>query len=94
VVSQRILGITPGPGQPADLEHFLYPTAKEPHALATEVSGVSVTGCAEPQEAHAFDVQFTTDIPAGGKLRHAIGGNGEHPRTFRVFEGVRRTSRY
>jgi len=42
VVSQLILGITPGPGQPADVESFFHPIAEELNTLATRVSGVTV----------------------------------------------------
>jgi len=93
MVSQLILGITPGPGQPADLEYFLHPIAEELNALAAGVSGVSVTGFAEPQVVHAFVMQFTTDMPAGNKLLNAIGGNGEYPGRFRIISGVRNKSR-
>jgi len=94
VVSHLILGITPGPGQPADLESFLHPIAEELNALAAGVSGISVTGFAEPQVVHELVVQFTTDIPAGDKLLDAIGGNGEYPGRFLIFSGLRNKSRY
>jgi len=53
VVSQMILGITPGPGQPADLESYLHPIAEQLNALAAGVSGMSVAGFPEPQVVHA-----------------------------------------
>jgi len=94
VVSQLILGITPGPGQPADLESFLHPIAEELSTLARGVGGVAVAGFPEPQVLHAFVIQFTTDMPAGDKLINAIGGNGEYPGRFRSFAGVRFKRRY
>jgi len=94
VVSQLILGVTPGPGQPADLESFLHPIAEELNALAAGVSGVDVAGYTEPQTVHAFVIQFTTDMPGGDKLLNAIGGNGEHPGRFRLFLGVWYKRRY
>jgi len=94
VVSHLILAITPGPGQPADLESFLHPIAEELNALAAGVSGISVTGFAEPQVVHELVVQFTTDIPAGDKLLDAIGGSGEYPGRFLMFSGLRNKSRY
>jgi len=94
VVSQIILGITPGPGQPADLESFFHPIAEELNALAVGVAGVTVAGYEESQVVRAFVIQFTTDMPAGDKLMNAIGGNGENPGRFRIFSGVRHKHRY
>lgn len=94
VVSQLILGITPGPGQPVDLESFMHPVADELNVLATGVSGITVAGFPEPQTVHAFVVQFTADMPGADKIVNAIGGNGEHPSRFRVFSGVRDKHRY
>jgi len=94
VVSKLIVGTTPGPGQPADLESFLSPIAEELNALAAGVSGVSVTGFAEPQVVHALVIQFTADMLAGYKLVNATGGNGEYPGRFQIFSGVRNKSRY
>jgi len=94
VVSQIILGITPGPGQPADLESFFHPIAEELNALAAGVAGVTVAGYEEPQVVRAFVIQFTTDMPVGDKLMSAIRGNGENPGRFRIFSGVRHKQRY
>jgi len=94
VVSQIIVGITPGPGQPVDLESFLHPIAEELDVLAAGVGGVTVAGFSEPQVVQAFVLQFTTDMPAGDKLLNAIGGNGEHPGRFREFAGVWHKRRY
>jgi len=94
VVSQLILGITPGPGQPAELDSFLHPLAEELNDLAAGVSGVTVAGFSEPQVLRALVVQFSGDMPAGDKLLNAIGGNGEYPGRFRIFAGVRQKHRY
>lgn len=94
IVSQVILGTAPGPGQPADSESFLHPIAKELDALAAGVSGVTVAGYPEPQVVSALVVQFTTDMPAGGKLLNAVGHNGERPGRFTDFAGVRAHNRY
>jgi len=94
IVSQFVLGSTPGPGQPADLESFLHPIAEELNALAAGVAGITVAGCAGPQVVRAFVIQFTTDMPAGDKLINAIGGNGENPGRFRLFSGVWHKTRY
>ena len=94
VVSQMILGITPGPGQPADLESFLHPIAEQLNALAAGVSGMTVAGFPEPLVVPAYVLQFTTDMPAGDKVLNAIGGNGEKPGRFRIFSGVRLKRRY
>ena len=93
-VSQLILGITPGPGQPADLESFLHPIAEELNELASGVSGVTVAGIPEPQIVHAFVVQFTTDIPGGDKLLKAVGNNEEYAGRFRIFAGFKHKRRY
>jgi len=94
VVSPLIPGITPGPGQPADLELFFHQIAEELNALATGVAGVTVAGYEELQVVCAFVTQFTTDMPAGDKLVSAIGGNGENRGRFRIFSGVRHKRRY
>ena len=94
IVSQLILGNTPGPGQPADLESFLHPIAEELNSLAAGVSGVTVAGFPEPQVVHAFVVQFTTDMPGGDKLLNAVGCNGEYAGRFRTFAGVKLKRRY
>jgi len=94
VVSQLILGITPGPSQPADLEYFFHPIAEELNALAAGVSGVAVAGYDEPQLVRAFVIMFTTDIPGGDKQLNAIGGNGENLSIFRLFSGVPQERRY
>lgn len=94
VVSQLLLGVTPGPRQPADLESFLHPIAEELNLLAAGVPGVAVAGFDDPQTLHALVVQFTTDMLTGDKLLNAVGGNGEYPGRFRVFAGVRARSRY
>jgi len=94
VVSQMILGITPGQSQPADLESFLHPIAEQLNALAAGVSGMTVTGFPEAQVVRAYVLQFTTDMPAGEKVLNAIGGNGENPGRFRTFSGVRLKRRY
>ena len=94
VVSQLILGITPGRSQPADFESFLNPIAEELDVLAAGVSGVNVTGFPESQGVRAFDVQLTTDMPAGDKLLNAIVGNGEYTGRFRLFCGVWIDRRY
>jgi len=94
VVSQLILGITPGPSQPADLKSFFHPIAEELNALAAGVSGVAVAGYDEPQLVRAFVIQFTTDMPVGDKLLNAIGGSGENRGRFRLFSGVRQKRRY
>jgi len=44
VVSQIIVGITLGPGQPVDLESFLHPIAVKLEVLAAGVSGLTVSG--------------------------------------------------
>ena len=93
-VSQLILGVTPGPGQPADLESFLHPIAEELNELASGVSGVTVAGIREPQTVHTFVVQFTTDMPGGDKLLKAVGSNGEYAGRFRIFAGVKHKRRY
>jgi len=77
IVSQIVLGITPGPGDRADLESVLHPIAEELNTLAGGVSGVTGAGCSEPHVVRSFVIQFTTDMPAGDKLINAIGGNGE-----------------
>jgi len=92
--SQLILGITPGPGQLADLDFFLHPIAEEQNLLAAGESGVAVEWFPPPQVAHTFVVQFTTDIPGGDKLLNAIGCNGECARRFRTFAGVKIKRRY
>jgi len=79
MVWQLVLGSTPGPGQPADLESFLHPIAEELSNLAGGVSGVTVAAFSEPEVVRAFVIQFTTDMPAGDKLINAIGANGEYP---------------
>ena len=94
MVSQLIIGITLGPGQPSDLESFLLPIAQELNALAAGVAGVTVAGFEEPQVVRAFVIQFKTDMPAGDKLVNAIGGNGENPGRFRIFCSVRHKRRY
>lgn len=94
IVSQIVLGITPGSRQPVDLASFLHPIADELNTLAAGVRGVSVVGCTEPQVVHAFVIQITTDMPAGDKLINAIGGNGESPGRFRLFSGVWHMTRY
>ena len=49
VVSQLIVGITPGPSQPADLDSFFHPIAEDLNAFAAGVSGIAVAGYDEPQ---------------------------------------------
>jgi len=93
-VSQLILGITPGPGQPADLESFLQPIAGQLNELAEGVSGVTVAGFPETQIVHAFVVQFMTDVPGGVKLLKAVGSNSECAGRFRFFAFVRLKRRY
>jgi len=88
-VSQLILGITPGPGQAADLNSFLHPVAEELKLLAAGVSGTMVAGFSKPQVLRALVIQFTGDMPADDKLLNAIGGTGEYPGRFRLFAGVR-----
>lgn len=82
IILQVILGITPGPGQPADLELLLHPIAKELDALAAGVSGVTVAGYPEPQVVSALVKQFTKDMPTRDKLLNAVGHNGERPRNL------------
>jgi len=94
VVSQLILGTTPGPGQRSDLESFFHPIAEELNALAAGVAVVTVAGYEEPQVVCAFFIQFTTEMPAGDKLVNAIEGNGDNPGRFRIFSGVRQKRRY
>ena len=89
VVSQLIPGITPGPGQAADLKSFLHPVAEELKLLAAGVSGTTVAGFSKPQVLRALVVHFTGDMPACDKLLNAIGGTGEYPGRFRLFAGVR-----
>lgn len=87
-MSQLVLGLTPGPGQPAGLESFLHPVAEELIILAAGVSGVTVAVFPELQVVHTIVIQFTTDMPAGDKLFSAIGANGEYPGRFRYFSCV------
>jgi len=94
VVSQWILGITPGPGQPADVESVFHPIAEELNTLAAGVSGVTVAGEDEPSLVRAFVFQFTTDMPGGDKLLNGIGGNGENLGRFFLSSGVRQKRRY
>jgi len=94
IVSQLILGIIPGPGQPADLEYFLHPIAEQLNELAAGVSGVTIAGFPETQIVHAFVKQFTTDMPGGDKLLKPVGSNDEYSGTFRIFAGDRLKSRY
>ena len=94
VMSQLILGITPGPGQHAELDSSLHPVAEELNNLVAGVSGVTVAGFSEPQILRVLVVQFTGDMPAGDKLLNAIGGNGEYPGGFRIFAGDRLKHRY
>jgi len=94
VVSQSIVGITPGPGQSVDSESFLHHTAEELDVLAAGVGGVTVAGFSKPEVVQAFVLQFPTDMPAGDKLVNAIGGNGEHPGRFRDFARVLHKRRY
>ena len=94
VASNKIIDITPGPGQPVYLESFLHPIAKELNVLVAGVSGVTVAGFSEPQVVQAFVLQFNTDMPSGDKLLNAIGWNGEHPSRFRDFAGFWHKRRY
>jgi len=89
VVSQVILGISPGPGQPADLESFFHSIAQELNYLAAGVAGVTAAGYPEPQIVRTFVIQFTTDRPAGDELINAIVENSESPGRFRIFFSVR-----
>jgi len=93
-VSQLILGITPRPGQPADLNLLLHPIAEELNGLAAGVSSVTVAGFTDPQVVHAFFVRITTDMPGGDKLLKAIGSNGEYGGRFRILAGVKLKRRY
>lgn len=88
VVSQLVLGITPGPCQPADLKSLLHPVAEELNALAAGVGGVTLAGFQEPQVVHVYAINFTTDMPAGDKLLNVVSVNGERPGRFRDFAGV------
>ena len=89
-----ILGITPGPNQPADLESFLQLNAEELNDLAAGVSFVTVAGFLEPQVVHAYMVQFKTDMPAGNKLLNAICGSSENSVRFRIDSKLRLKRRY
>jgi len=94
VVSQLILGITPGPSRLADLESFFTPITDELNALAAGVTGVTVAGHGKPEIVCAFGIQFTTGKPRGDKMLNAMGGNGDNPGRFRRLSGVRRKRRY
>lgn len=52
--SQLMLCVTPGPRQPADLESFLHPIAKQLDILARGISGVKVAECPTSQVVHAY----------------------------------------
>jgi len=93
-MSQLILEVTPGPGQPTDLDSFLHSIAEELKALPAGVSGIDLAGYTEPQTVHAFVIHFTTDMPGGDKLLNAIGGNSENSGRFRLFRGVWYKRRY
>ena len=94
IVPQVILGIIPGPGQPAELEYFLHPIAEQLNELAAGVSDLTIAGFPETQIVHAFVVQFTTDMPGGDKLLRPVGSNGEYSGNFRNFAGDSLKSRY
>jgi len=94
IVSHPILGITPRPGKPADLDSFLHPIAEEMNELAARVSNLTVAGFTDPHVVHAFVGQLTTDMPGGEKLLIAVGSNGEYGGRFRIFAAVELKRRY
>lgn len=81
--------ITPGPGEPIDLDSFLRPLLVELHSLAAGVAGVSIyEGEEHGHTLRAFCVQVTTDMPAGQKVTHMTGHAGYTPNRFRTFHGT------
>lgn len=86
--SQLMLCVTPGPRQPADLESFLHPIAKQLDILARGISGVKVAECPTSQVVHAYALQFTTDMPAGDKLLNATDITVPNPTVFAILQAV------
>lgn len=94
VVSQLILCVTPGPGQPADLESFFHPVIAELNQLSQGISGVKVAGLDETVTLRAYLLQVTSDMPAGDKVLNMTGNGGRTPGRLRNFQGVYSGTRY
>jgi len=80
--------VTPGPGEPVDLDSFLAPLMAELNALAAGVPGMYIDGKEGTHTLRAFCVQVTTDLPAGQKVTHMTGHAGFTPNRFRTFHGA------
>lgn len=88
VVNQLLVGVTPGPKQPADLESFLHPLAEELNTLAIGVPGIKVAGRPGEHTLRGYLLHVSSDMPGGDKIMNATGHNGHQPNRFRAFSGV------
>ena len=86
--------ITPGPGEPVDLDSFIVPLMTELDSLAAGVEGVEVHGEDEPIKLRAMLLHTSTDMVGGDKLIHMTGHSGRVPGRLRLFHGVVSGSKY
>lgn len=88
LVNQLLVGLSPGPKQPADLESFFHPLAERLNTLAIGVPGVKVAGTPGEHTLRGYALHISTDMPGGDKMMNATGHNGHQPNRFRAFSGV------
>jgi len=86
--------ITPGPGEPVDLDSFLMPLMAELNSLAEGVEGVRVHGQLDTIKLRAVLLRLSTDMVGGDKITHMTGHSGRVPGCSRIFHGVLSGTKY